>query len=724
MTIFVFSWNRSAAKMATPPASKKRKVDERPQRIGTRVSPRTLQRQTGLTSYADSFSEEESEGSALSEVDKSASEEEEDEAQEEEPRPRTPARKRTTLRATRRSARQKLEQIPEEEAEAMEETSSDVPEAPEVKKEAEVKEEPREIEEKSEVREETPVESEAKEDSVKAETPDSESKESESVKQKLTVSQLLKLQEDQERPAEEESVEEKSEVKTEEPVEEADPERSLYDPFYFELVICNVEELKEWIDIFSDPEEGSKDRKPRPRCEVKLRERLQALLEEAEPLAQDQLQANEKICRQLWKQWDHYHTRSASGEKQGADSDHGTEGSGSEDDEEAEEEAEEEEHSDESDDGLRHSKRLRKRKQIVASEQSTRSSSPVDERQARKSSYTFDPEWGSDDDKPPPAKRTPVFSEEMKNPHYWIGRRITRAAAAFVPSEDSLPDEKSNEESPQEESAEPKKDEPPAASTTPEHSGGLIDQLRQLRRQQVQLSSHDPPESNGTAKTVKITSEKAAEMLRKIRLNTPTSSPGGSPSAGGTVRIRAPTILKPLPSGGQQSPSTPASIKTAPAADASTVSIDITPLVNRAAEQGLIVSHEPRYLSMDLGDHGHYLVSAQMTPAGPKVLSAVPATVKSKCSNGILRENVPLNGSAPPSAPTVQNPPEESNGAATDLLSSIVGPEAAGAKLIVVREGTSKVLQMVLSSGEVRRLTTAQVAQIQNAVRKKTSGST
>lgn len=55
------------------------------------------------------------------------------------------------------------------------------------------------------------------------------------------------------------------------------------------------------------------------------------------------------------------------------------------------------------------------------------------------------------------------------------------------------------------------------------------------------------------------------------------------------------------------------------------MSIDITPLVNRAAEQGLIVAHEARYLSLDLGDHGRYVVSVQMTDHGPKVLSAVPA---------------------------------------------------------------------------------------------------
>lgn len=38
-----------------------------------------------------------------------------------------------------------------------------------------------------------------------------------------------------------------------------------------------------------------------------LRDRLQALLEEAEPLAGDQLVANERICLQLWRQWKHYH---------------------------------------------------------------------------------------------------------------------------------------------------------------------------------------------------------------------------------------------------------------------------------------------------------------------------------------------------------------------------------------------------------------------------------
>ena len=48
----------------------------------------------------------------------------------------------------------------------------------------------------------------------------------------------------------------------------------------------------------------------------------------------------------------------------------------------------------------------------------------------RKGSYNFDPGWDSDTERLAPKKA--VFSEEMKNPHYWVGRRVTRAAAAFA----------------------------------------------------------------------------------------------------------------------------------------------------------------------------------------------------------------------------------------------------------------------------------------------------
>ena len=43
------------------PQRKKQTLEERPSRIGTRVSPRTLQRQTGLTLYKDTSSESEEE---------------------------------------------------------------------------------------------------------------------------------------------------------------------------------------------------------------------------------------------------------------------------------------------------------------------------------------------------------------------------------------------------------------------------------------------------------------------------------------------------------------------------------------------------------------------------------------------------------------------------------------------------------------------------------------
>ena len=93
----------------------------------------------------------------------------------------------------------------------------------------------------------------------------------------------------------------------------------------------------------------------------------------------------------------------------------------------------------------------------------------------------------------------------MRNPHYWIGRRITRAAAAFVPASASASAAAA-------EGAAAATEAPPDAEAPPDDAGRsdaadagrsppasaasaelLADQLRQLRRQQAQLSSHDPP---------------------------------------------------------------------------------------------------------------------------------------------------------------------------------------------------------------------------------------
>ena len=275
-------------------------------------------------------------------------------------------------------------------------------------------------------------------------------------------------------------------------------------------------------------------------------------------------------------------------------------------------------------------------------------------------------------------------------------------------------------------------------------------------------------------------------MLRKIRTNLPVpASPGqqGSPRFAAPIRLAElknngtlPGVDRPKPEQPQlqrpilrvrhpitnpaqhsiprqphakiPAPAAAPAPATAPAA--STVSIDITPLVNQAAAQGLIVSGEARFLSMDLGDQGTFIVSAQMTPHGPKVLSAVPysgKTVQSNANHNNSNENVavPTPPPAPPALPTPAAPAaapaaarpaapaaappasaptsprqtvhQQNNIISPEVLMSIMGPEAAGAKLSILREGLSKVLILVLANGQVKRLTASQVSQIQQAVR-------
>lgn len=624
-----------------------------------------------------------------------------------------------------------------------------------------------------------------------------------------------------------------------------DPERTSYDPYFFELIISSVEELQEWITKFSDSSEEDEDRKPRPRCEIKLRERLQSLLEEAQPLASDQQQANQKICQQLWKEWERYRSSSSPAKSRGSVVDGGDQlqDSGRS---ESDSEQDDDDISSEDDDGVRHSRRLRvKRNRNVAngSHQSTRSSSPLEEEPAsklnRKSSYHFDPEWESDPSTTPevPAgRKRSNFVPEMKNPDYWVGRRVTRATAAFVdvPEENSSPPAQSpNQQEPQNRQ-EPQPTESPNDKSTSlsVQSEQLINQLRQLRRQQALLSSNDPRPSGSTGTSngssgvffpskdgqlLRITNPRAAELLSKLRMTQPakTLSPASPPSKI-FIQQRPPQNPK------------PGSSPTAPK------SIDITNLVTQAAQKGLIVAHEPRRLSMDIGEHGLYMVTAQMTPNGPKVISATPMARKPRIiSNPTSPKPVstaspaafvdPATLTAPPAEPKANNPtdttlavptisatpdtcvtlttqtapvvaqtteilnsttsvapsndpeapetlaaqntpkinpspvvpttpvlptvksvaslgtptsngsptvkqvlvndPRQNNIISAEVLCSVAGPEAVGAKLTIVKEGNTKMLTLILSNGEIRRLTNSQVQQIQAAVRNQTKPS-
>jgi len=341
-----------------------------------------------------------------------------------------------------------------------------------------------------------------------------------------------------------------------------DPERSSFDPFFFELIVSSVEELQEWIERFQDTSSG----RARPRCEVKLRERLQSLLEEAQPLAADQQQANQKICQQLWKEWERYKelerkTAAVSANGTGnavcstnpylttTDSDH-TQDSGRSDDSD---DSGADNANDSSDDGtadtdgVRHSKRLRKRRSYNI-DGSTRSSSPGDEemqppsKQNRKTSYNYDPGWDSDPSTKEPlpgsSRRQRTFDPEMKNPEYWIGRRKTRATAAFAGDDDNSmefaqetrqPEEPRHDDSTLTDQSLPSTDQ--MSPNSSQSSDPLVDQLRQLRRQQALLSSNDLPKatgapsgttiSNGSSPAVFFPSKDTQGKLTSVRISNP-----------------------------------------------------------------------------------------------------------------------------------------------------------------------------------------------------------
>ena len=875
--------NRTPVVNTTPAPSRKRAstVDERPSRIGTRVSPRTLQRQTGLTLYKDtsSESEDDEESNQASEASEEPvdDKEEEEEIEEETSEPsvgvvKVAQRKKRGRRAKsrKRPVKKKLQQIVEEPEEV--DNKSTVEEQSEMKVEKEdesVVEEDKEVDVKKEIEspdvekddfkkddemrgsqddtekkehdvkqlsshsdsetskmeaeeEETkPTQSEIKEDpKEEKKTPTKTEEEVTSgTTQRFTVSQLLQKLAPAEEP--EESLPASEVSSTVEPESKIncipDPDRASYDPYFFELIISSVEELQEWINRFSDPNE---DDKPRPRCEIKLREHLQSLLEEAQPLASDQQQANQKISQQLWKEWERYRC-SSSNPRQSADvadqNDQIQESGASDSDE-----TEPEDSSGGSDDGVRHSRRLRVKRNLHTangSHQSTRSSSPMDEepvtKQNRKGSYNFDPSWDSD---PYATPETPVgrkrsnYVPEMKNPGFWVGRRVTRATAEFVgvPEESASPPQQPQNNQPVTSSVEKS---PPQGV----QSVQLADQLRQLRRQQALLSSNDPRPSGSSVNSpncspvvylpskdgqlIRITNPKTAGFLTQLKVSRPLQSATPSPIAAQPRKILI-----------QQRP--PLHLQKPGGSPAAPVSIDITQLVSQAVQNGLIVAHEPRSLSLDMGQHGHFMVTAQMTPTGPKVISAQPLPRKVRImTNVVAPESTPVVLPSPDSAPKdpavleltsatptysesapmvsaesadpttlvshdlnppvvpasivstttttdVTTPPTESippvvtspfvtaattpkaNGSpaiskqilindprqnsiiSADILRSVAGPEAVGARLTIVKEGNTKMLTLILSNGEIRRLTNSQVQQIQTAVRNKTKPST
>ena len=574
------------------PAVKKRKLtvtEERPSRIGTRVSPRTIQRQTGLSSYKDTSSENASsdndtDGSEDEQDDIEDDEEEEDQDPEEEEEeevaikevvtPVAPkaAKKRGRKPKKRRPVRKKLAKIVEEEEEEDEEPE-EVSETENVKKEIKKElDEPTPMELESNVKPDVKadVESDVKPDVVSDVKPDADSdvkpdivikKEelpSETSQQRFTVSQLLQKLSHNSNPEEnssnaeskndstvvnEETVVQQSSVDPE-PEPDPDPDRCTYDPFVFELIISSVDELLQWINQLKEVV-GNLATKKRS-SDAKLCDRLQALYDEAQPLAADQLDANEKIGQQLWKQWQRFRRMNADDTVDADEFDDSDEDDDA-DDAHHDVDDDDEDSSAQSDDGIRHSRRLRMRRAATNSQQSsTRSSSPADDDSAKASrkGYNYDPGWMESDSPSDSRRKSTHFDPEMKKPHYWIGRRMTRAAAAFAGSdltdepEESLPSLCTDAEA-----AEAADAADAEKNTTVAEKEPLLDQLRQLRRQQELLSSNDPklPQSNGITSgkdktapiSIRMATPKAAELLTKVRLNlnshnTITNSPQSS----------------------------------------------------------------------------------------------------------------------------------------------------------------------------------------------------
>lgn len=628
-------------------------------------------------------------------------------------------------------------------------------------------------------------------DEVQEESSEEKSQESQASAQRFTVSQLIKkfsTEQGEEKmdsdqvPLQKASSEELEDIHAQEDEIElqSDPERSSYDPFIFELIISSVEQLQEWIEKFSDSpvdDEDEEPRKPRPRCEVKLRERLQALLDEAKPLAADQQQANQKICQQLWKEWERYRCSSEKDANKDHESNHtqlieksdseaeGFPDSMSESDDEA---------------GVRKSRRLRvkRSRQQVNGTDSTRSSSPAEEepasKQSRKGGYGYDPAWESDASAEIPSRRRSNFVPEMKNPEFWVGRRVTRATAAFVETDFSdasnpsaeqpgQPDDSSRSSSQADGTATPDKQ-----TLSPAKTEQLIDQLRQLRRQQALLSSNDPrpgesstssSPANGSPRVflpskdgnslVKISNPKAAELLSRIKTTRSSIPSPRTPAGSGPRKILI--QIKPPPQANGGSPAQP-------------TSVDISQLIAQAVEKGMIVSEEVRSLSIDLGENGNFLIKAQMTPSGPKIFSAIPIQRKTPAivstppvSSGPARQaavdnpvendanqtnetncdpkpseselSEPLGTLEAERSPATEskqifvNDPRQNNIISQEVLQAVAGPEAIGAKLTILKEGNTKVLTLILANGEMRRLTTSQVQQIQAAVRNKTKAS-
>ena len=845
----------------TPAPQRKRQApEERPSRIGTRVSPRTLQRQTGLTLYKDTSSEseeseEENDTTVPSDDDEDAQlSEKEDQSTEEAEPVTTPASKKTRTKPKRRAGggsrrrsrkkppakKKELEQIVEETKQEDEEGSMEVPlqedqpstlgeektvpvpdnekssemlvdeegksPSPELQKDnssSPVSEEPsvtptddsnpvktEEVEQKDkalvksepveqtldvtisesepkEEKEDLPVE----ETTSKVEEPvaEEEEKPAASSSQRFTVSQLVQklaketTEEEEEEKHEtngedvvkenggtEKTLEKEVPAETQPPSNETtlpdipDPERLSYDPFFFELIISSVEELQEWINKFSDASE--KSTKSRPRCEIKLCERFQSLLEEAQPLAADQERANQKISQQLWKEWERYRCSSTKTARSGNSSAADQFYDSADSELEQEEEEEESGRSESEDDGIRHSKRIRQRRNRQQENQNEDDEEEEEEQpppsKQRKTSYNYDPGWdydpsGVEELQMASRRRKASFDPEMKNPGYWIGRRMTRATAAFAGSAEDFEEGSPSNSPPQQQRTDSQacndvKESPSGSS----QSDKLADQLRQLRRQQDQLSSNDPlPATNGSPSVyltardkdgkstrILIDNPRTAELFAQLKQHQ--SSPKLAPKMATTSSPAAPAVA----------PSTqPAASQKrillgipSPIGGGATTSIDITVLVNQAAMKGLIVSHESRCLTMDLGPHGRFIVTAQLTPNGPRVISATPlpsnnthviANAGQGVANGCSNNSTLPPPASPQPAKMLVSDTRNSNVINPEILRAVAGPDAGEAKLTIVKEGANKVLTLILPTGEMRRLTTSQVQQIQAAVR-------
>lgn len=134
---------------------------------------------------------------------------------------------------------------------------------------------------------------------------------------------------------------------------------------------------------------------------------------------------------------------------------------------------------------------------------------------------------------------------------------------------------------------------------------------------------------------------------------------------------------------------------------------DITDFLNTAVKKGLIVSHESRCLTMDLGLHGRFEIKAQIESNVPRIFSAMPlATVD--------QETTTSAGSSNPASNHQPTDSRESNIYTPEFLRSVFGPDAGEGMLTIINKSTTPVPVFIFPNGQMRLLSNFQKEAVLN----------